>query len=59
MFIIQNKLMTILGYRKLGGARWLTGTQSNSGVSGRWIETYRRHVVSLSKTVYSPKVLVN
>ena len=34
------------------GARWLSGRVSDS-------ETYRRRVVSLSKTLYSPKVLVN
>ena len=35
-----------------GGALWLSGR-------GRGFETYRRCVVSLSKTLYSPKVLVN
>ena len=42
-----------------GGARWLSGRVSDSGARGRGFETYRRHVVSLSKTLYSPKVLVN
>ena len=41
------------------GARWLSGRVSDSGVRGRGFETYRRRVVSLSKTLYSPKVLVN
>ena len=41
------------------GARWLSGRVSDSGARGRGFETYRRRVVSLSKTRYSPKVLVN
>ena len=44
---------------ELGGARWLSGRVSDSGARGRGFETYRRRVVSLSKTLYSPKVLVN
>ena len=40
------------------GARWLSGRVSDSGARGPGFETYRRHVVSLSKTLYSPKVLV-
>ena len=40
------------------GARWLSGRVSDSGARGRGFETYRR-VVSLSKTLYSTKVLVN
>ena len=32
---------------------------SDSGARGRGFDTYRRRVVSLSKTLYSPKVLVN
>ena len=44
---------------KLGGARWLSGRVSDSGARGPGFETYRRRVVSLSKTLYSPKVLVN
>ena len=39
------------------GARWLSGRVSDSGARGRGFETYRRRVVSLSKTLYSPKVL--
>ena len=42
-----------------GGARWLSGRVSDSGARGRGFEAYRRRVVSLSKTLYSPKVLVN
>ena len=41
------------------GVRWLSGRVSDSGARGRGFETYRRRVVSLSKTLYSPKVLVN
>ena len=41
------------------GARWLSGRVSDSGARGRGFETCRRRVVSLSKTLYSPKVLVN
>ena len=41
------------------GARWLSGIVSDSGARGPGFETYRRRVVSLSKTLYSPKVLVN
>ena len=51
------------GYRNdpkfSGGARWLSGRVSDSGARGPGFETYRRRVVSLSKTLYSPKVLVN
>ena len=41
------------------GARWPSGRVSDSGTRGRGFETYRRRVVSLSKTLFSPKVLVN
>ena len=41
------------------GARWLSGRVSDSGARGPGFETHRRRVVSLSKTLYSPKVLVN
>ena len=44
---------------RVGGARWLSGRVSDSGARGPGFETYRRRVVSLSKTLYSPKVLVN
>ena len=51
----DNVLFTML----LRGARWLSGRVSDSGARRRGFETYRRRVVSLSKTLYSPKVLVN
>ena len=38
---------------------WFSGRVSDSGARGRGFETYHRRVVSLSKTLYSPKVLVN
>ena len=41
------------------GAWWLSGRVSDSGARSRGFETYRHRVVSLSKTLYSPKVLVN
>ena len=37
----------------------LRGRVSDSGARGPGFETYRCRVVSLSKTLYSPKVLVN
>ena len=46
-------------HRILRGARWLSGRVSDSGARGRGFKTYRRRVLSLSKTLYSPKVLVN
>ena len=52
-------------YRYIGcitdhrGVRWLSGRVSDSGARGREFETYRHRVVSMSKTLYSPKVLVN
>ena len=49
----------VLKNAKYRGARWLSGRVSDSGARGRGFETYRRGVVSLSKTLYSPKVLVN
>ena len=51
-----NYCLFLLSY---GGARWLSGRVSDSGARGPGFETYRRRVVSLSKTLYSPKVLVN
>ena len=51
-----GRRLDILKYR---GARWLSGRVSDSGARGPGFETYRRRVVSLSKTLYSPKVLVN
>ena len=50
----------IIGFQESKrGARWLSGRVSDSGARGPGFETYRRRVVSLSKTLYSPKVLVN
>ena len=46
-------------YQISRGARWLSGRVSDSGARGPGFETYLRRVVSLSKTLYSPKVLVN
>ena len=41
------------------GVRWLSGRASDSGARGRrGFDTYLRRAVSLSKTLYSPKVLV-
>ena len=54
-FSVKLLLILILS----GGARWLSGRVSDSGARGPGFETYRRRVVSLSKTLYSPKVLVN
>ena len=36
-------------------ARWLSGRASNSGARGQGFDTYLRHVVSFSKTLYSLK----
>ena len=36
--------------------RGLSGRASDSGARGQRFETYLRRVVSLSKTLYSPKV---
>ena len=41
------------------GAQWLSGRASDSGARGREFETYLRRVLSLSKTLYSPKALVH
>ena len=62
LLLIQEGQLSVTNDRmctKLGGARWLSGRVSDSGARGRGFETYRRRVVSLSKTLYSPKVLVN
>ena len=42
----------------ISGVRWLSGRASDSGARGRGFETYLRRVMTLSKTLYSPKVLV-
>ena len=63
LYVLRNaktRLPTMYWLPKLHrGARWLSGSVSDSGAKGRGFETYRRRVVSLSKTLYSPKVLVN
>ena len=60
-FMVESKVSHIdpgsISYFR--GARWLSGRVADSGARGRGFETYRRRVVSLSKTLYSPKVLVN
>ena len=55
----KNDLKVVLKTFQVWGARWLSGRVSDSGARGPGFETYRRRVVSLSKTLYSPKVLVN
>ena len=45
--------------KRCRGARWLSGRVSDSRARGWGFDTYRRRVVFLSKTLYSPKVLVN
>ena len=52
-------MMGVDHFHIIGGARWLSGRVSDSGARGPGLETYRRRVVSLSKTLYSPRVLVN
>ena len=56
---LPNRLFWFKPPSLIGGARWLSGRVSDSGARGPGFETYRRRVVSLSKTLYSPKVLVN
>ena len=58
-FSITGPNHTMLSPSLARGARWLSGRVSDSGARGPGFETYRRRVVSLSKTLYSPKVLVN
>ena len=59
LFTVCTKQVRFPYTEHAGGARWLSGRVSDSGARGRGFETYRRRVVSLSKTLYSPKVLVN
>ena len=54
-----HNVLRQIGSKLWRGARWLSGRVSDSGARGRGFETYRRRVVSFSKTLYSPKVLVN
>ena len=56
---IVQLMIPIVEFISLRGARWLSGRVSDSGARGPGFETYRRRVVSLSKTLYSPKELVN
>ena len=58
-YYIQNNYHFHQHASSYRGARWLSGRVSDSGARGPGFETYRRCVVSLSKTLYSPKVLVN
>ena len=58
MFIL-HPLLFVFFSSSARGARWLSGRVSDSGARGPGFETYLRRVVSLSKTLYSPKVLVN
>ena len=58
-FLFGSMFKKYLSHILLGGARWLSGRVSDSGARGPGFETYHRRVVSLSKTLYSPKVLVN
>ena len=53
------KIVDDMSPEYIGGARWLSRRVSDFGARGRGFETYRRRVVSLSKTLYSSKVLVN
>ena len=41
-----------------GGARWLSSRASDSGARGWGFETYFRRVVTFSRALHSPKVLV-
>ena len=50
--------MNVKYTQRQGGARWLSGRASDSRARGRGFETYLRRVLSLSKTLFSPKVLV-
>ena len=58
-FLMKRPLVLALTPLRARGARWLSGRVSDSGARGPGFETYLRRVVSLSKTLYSPKVLVN
>ena len=40
------------------GVQWLSGRVLDSGARGQGFETHLRPIVSLSKTLYTPKVLV-
>ena len=47
----KNNTLDLLLTSLPGGARWLSGRVSDSGARGPGFETYRRRVVSLSKTL--------
>ena len=55
------KIMVIYMYiapgadNTIGGARWLSGRASDFGARGGGLKIYLRWVVSLRKTLYSPK----
>ena len=53
-----NTVTKITNREKSHSARWPSGRASDSGARGQGFETYLRRVVSFSKTLYSPKVLV-
>ena len=55
---ISSKNCCFFCIPKIRGERWLTGRASDSGSTGRGFETCLRRIVSLSKTFFSPKVLV-
>ena len=58
--IINSKFLQKIQLSSIDrGVWWLSGRVSDSGARGPGFETYLRRVVSLSKTLYSPKVLVN
>ena len=51
-------MVCYLEYNLYRGELWLSGRASDSGARGLGFQTYLRRVVSLSKTLYSTKVLV-
>ena len=59
MISCKEKIRKLVYFQNLKqGARWLSGTGSDSGARGRGFETCLHCVVSLSKTLYSLEVLV-
>ena len=56
---LRSLIFSILNRSSSHHFGFLSGRVSDSGARGPGFETYRRRVVSLSKTLYSPKVLVN
>ena len=55
---MQKQVCERRGSFIIRGARWLSCRASNSGARGRGFQTYFRRVEPLSRTLYSPKVLV-